>query len=165
MYALDRKQLLSARRTRVLRSTAGWISLGCQAEWGQDPMPQKEAKVSPRDLAQVSLENLMNVEVTSVSKKEQKLSQVAAAIFVIAQEDIRQSGASNILDLRRMVPGLNVAQINANTWAISARGFNLQFNNKLLVLIASRACTNAQLRISSRLLALAKSVIGGQRGT
>jgi iron complex outermembrane recepter protein len=58
----------------------------------------------------------MNVEVTSVSKKEQKLSQVAAAIFVISQEDIARSGATGIPDLLRMLPGLNVAQINANTW-------------------------------------------------
>ncbi len=91
------------------------------------------------DLTQVSIENLMNMEVTSVSKKEQKLSQVAAAIFVITQEDIRRSGATNIPDLLRMVPGLDVAQINGSTWAISARGFNLQFANKLLVLIDGRA--------------------------
>jgi iron complex outermembrane receptor protein len=81
----------------------------------------------------------MNLEVTSVSRKEQKLSQVAAAIFVISQEDIRRSGAANIPDLLRMVPGLDVAQVNANTWAISARGFNRQFANKLLVLIDGRA--------------------------
>jgi iron complex outermembrane receptor protein len=81
----------------------------------------------------------MNVEVTSVSKKEQKRSEVAAAIFVITPEDIRRSGATGIPDLLRMVPGLDVAQINANTWAISARGFNFQFENKLLVLIDGRA--------------------------
>jgi len=90
------------------------------------------------DLTQVSIENLMNMEVTSVSKKEQRLSQVAAAIFVVTQEDIRHSGATNIPDLLRMVPGLDVAQINANTWAISARGFNTEFANKLLVLIDGR---------------------------
>jgi iron complex outermembrane recepter protein len=93
----------------------------------------------PIDLTDRSLEDLMNVEVTSVSKKEQKLSQVAAAVFVISQEDIRRSGATNIPDLLRMVPGLDVAQINANTWAISARGFNLQFADKLLVLVDGRA--------------------------
>ena len=93
----------------------------------------------PKDLAEKSIEDLMNMEVTSVSKKEQKLSSVAAAIFVITQEDIRRSGATNIPDLLRMVPGLDVAQINANTWAISARGFNLEFANKLLVLIDGRA--------------------------
>jgi iron complex outermembrane recepter protein len=92
-----------------------------------------------RDLTEMSLEELMNEPVTSVSKKEQKLSQVAAAIFVINQEDIRRSGALNIPDLLRMVPGLDVAQINANTWAISARGFNHQFSDKLLVLIDGRA--------------------------
>src|SRR4029077_379568 len=94
---------------------------------------------NPKDLAEKSIEDLMNMEVTSVSKKEQKLSSVAAAIFVITQEDIRRSAATNIPDLLRMVPGLDVAQINANTWAISARGFNLQFANKLLVLIDGRA--------------------------
>jgi iron complex outermembrane receptor protein len=91
------------------------------------------------DLTNASLEDLMNVQVTSVSKTEQKISQVAAAIFVITQEDIQRSGATNIPDLLRMVPGLDVAQINANTWAITSRGFNLQFANKLLVLIDGRA--------------------------
>lgn len=81
----------------------------------------------------------MNINVTSVSKKEQKLSRVAAAIFVIGQEQIRRSGATNIPDLLRMVPGLNVAQINANTWAISARGFNHELADKLLVLIDGRS--------------------------
>jgi iron complex outermembrane receptor protein len=81
----------------------------------------------------------MNMEVTSVSKKDQKMSQVAAAIFVITPEDIRRSGATNIPDLLRMVPGLDVAQISASTWAISARGFNSEFANKLLVLLDGRA--------------------------
>jgi iron complex outermembrane recepter protein len=107
--------------------------------WGQNAPSQKASQSSPSDLTQVSIENLMNVEVTSVSKKEQKLSQVAAAVFVITQEDIRHSGATNIPDLLRVVPGLNVAQINSNTWAISARGFNFQFASKLLVLIDGRA--------------------------
>lgn len=107
--------------------------------WGQSPSPEKSPQTAPTDLTQVSLESLMNVEVTSVSKKEQKLSQVAAAIFVISQEDIRHSGATKIPDLLRMVPGLDVAQLNANTWAISSRGFNSEFANKLLVLIDGRA--------------------------
>ena len=90
------------------------------------------------DLYQWSLEDLMNIEVTSVSKKEQKMSQVAAAIFVITPEQIRRSGATNIPDLLRMVPGLDVGQINSNTWAISARGFNHELSDKLLVLIDGR---------------------------
>jgi len=91
-----------------------------------------------QDLTQLSLEDLMNTKVTSVSKKEQSLSHTAAAIFVITAEDIRRSGANNIPDLLRMVPGLDVAQINSNSWAISARGFNHQFSDKLLVLIDGR---------------------------
>ncbi|MGB2633398.1 MAG: TonB-dependent receptor plug domain-containing protein, partial [Candidatus Acidiferrum sp.] len=93
----------------------------------------------PDDLANKSIEDLMNMEVTSASKKEQKLSSVAAAIFVITQEDIHNSGATKIPDLLRMVPGVDVAQINENTWAISVRGFNLQFADKLLVLIDGRS--------------------------
>src|SRR6202521_1839262 len=91
-----------------------------------------------QDLTQLTLEDLMNTKVTSVSKKEQSLSRTAAAVFVITQENIRRSGANNIPDLLRMVPGLDVAQINANSWAVSARGFNHQFSDKLLVLIDGR---------------------------
>ena len=90
------------------------------------------------DLTDLSVEDLMNVKVTSVSKKEQTLSRTAAAIFVITPEDIRRSGATSIPDVLRMVPGMNVAQINGSTWAISARGFNQQFSNKLLVMIDGR---------------------------
>jgi iron complex outermembrane receptor protein len=90
------------------------------------------------DLIDRSLEDLMNIQVTSVSKKEQKMSQAAAAIFVITQEDIRRSGATNIPDLLRMVPGLDVAEINANSWAVSARGFSHQFSDKLLVMVDGR---------------------------
>jgi iron complex outermembrane recepter protein len=92
----------------------------------------------PEELLKLSIDDLMNIQVTSVSKKEQKLFTVAAAIFVITQEDIRRSGATNIPDLLRMVPGLDVGQINGSTWAISARGFNAQFSNKLLVMIDRR---------------------------
>jgi iron complex outermembrane receptor protein len=127
------------RGTRFASATAAFLLLDCGALRAQTPQTQKTSQSSPSDLTQVSIENLMNLEVTSVSKKEQKLSQVAAAIFVITAEDVRRSGATNIPDLLRMVPGMNVAQINSNTWAISARGFNRQFANKLLVLIDGRA--------------------------
>jgi iron complex outermembrane receptor protein len=124
---------------RFSGSLSGWIlALACSlvsARALADQGPQNETS---GDLYQISLESLMNMEVTSVSKREQKLSQAAAAIFVINQDDIRRSGALNIPDLLRMVPGLDVAQINANTWAISSRGFNHQFSDKLLVLIDGR---------------------------
>ncbi len=81
----------------------------------------------------------MNIQVTSVSKTEQKLSQTASAVFVITQGDIARSGATNIPDLLRMVPGMDVAQINANTWAITARGFDARFGNELQVLVDGRS--------------------------
>src|SRR5580658_560306 len=97
------------------------------------------AQQKPNDLTTISIEDLMNIKVTSASKKEQTLSRVAAAMFVIAQKDIQQSGATNIPDLLRMVPGLDVAQIDSNTWAISARGFNEEFSNKLMVMVDGRS--------------------------
>lgn len=90
------------------------------------------------DLANFSLEALMNIEVTSASKSAQSLSQVSAALYVLTQEDIRRSGVSSIPEALRMVPGLHVTQIDANNWAISSRGFNDRFSNKLLVLMDGR---------------------------
>lgn len=91
------------------------------------------------DLTELSLEALMDIEVTSVSRKPQKLANVAAAVFVIGQEDIRRSGATTIQELLRMVPGVQVARIDANKWAVSIRGFNGRFANKLLVLKDGRS--------------------------
>ncbi len=93
---------------------------------------------APVDLSGASLEDLMHIEVTSVSKKEQSLSKTAGSIYVITQDDIRRSGATNIPDLLRMVPGVDVARINANAWAISIRGFNFRYSSKVLVLVDGR---------------------------
>jgi iron complex outermembrane receptor protein len=90
-------------------------------------------------LKQLSLDELMNLEVTSVSKEPQKLLQAAAAIQVITNEDIRRSGATSIPEALRLADNLEVAQINSHDWAISARGFNANLANKLLVLIDGRA--------------------------
>ena len=84
------------------------------------------------------LEDLMDVEITSVSKKEQKLAQTAAAVSVITQEDIRRSGATTLPEVLRMVPGLEVARISGNEWAVTARGFNGRASSKLLVLVDNR---------------------------
>jgi iron complex outermembrane receptor protein len=92
----------------------------------------------PVDLTGTSLEDLMNIQVTSVSKKEQSYSKAASSIYVITQDDIRHSGATNVPDLLRMVPGVDVARINANTWAISIRGFNSRYSGKVLVLVDGR---------------------------
>ncbi|MFZ0821732.1 MAG: TonB-dependent receptor [Candidatus Acidiferrales bacterium] len=86
----------------------------------------------------MSIEDLSNLNVTSTSKKEEPLQRAAAAIFVITKEDIRRSGATNIPDLLRMVPGLDIAQTSGTTWAVSSRGFNSEYANKLLVLIDGR---------------------------
>lgn len=92
-----------------------------------------------RYLKKLSLADLLEIEVTSVSKKSEKLSDAAAAIFVITDEDIRRSGATSIPEVLRMVPGLEVARIDANKWAITSRGFNSRFANMLLVLIDGRS--------------------------
>jgi len=139
VFAMRGKRLNRPPRVRQAGATILLLLLGSGVAWGQVPDSQKDPQSPPGDLTQVSIENLMNMEVTSVSKKEQKMSQVAAAIFVITQEDIHHSGATNIPDLLRMAPGMDVTQINANTWAISVRGFNSEFSDKLLVLIDGRA--------------------------
>src|SRR5271156_2624557 len=90
------------------------------------------------DLTSQSIEDLMNIQVTSVSKTDETLSRTASAVFVISQEDIRRSGATSIPGLLRMVPGVDVAQINSNTWAVDVRGFNARFSNDLLVLVDGR---------------------------
>ncbi len=86
----------------------------------------------------MSLDQLMKIKITSVSKSEETLSDAAAAIFVITQEDIRRSGATTIPEALRMAPGIQVAHIDANKWAITARGFNGKYANKLLVLLDGR---------------------------
>lgn len=90
------------------------------------------------DLAELSLEQLLEIEVTSVSRREQKLSRTPAALYVITQEEIRRSGLTAVPELLRLAPGLHVARINSSTWAISARGFNGRFASKMLVLVDGR---------------------------
>ena len=91
------------------------------------------------DLAALSLETLMDIEVTSVSRREELLQNTAAAAYVLTAEDIRRSGARDIAEVLRMSPGVNVARIDGNTWAISIRGFNQEYANKLLVLVDGRS--------------------------
>lgn len=81
----------------------------------------------------------MDVEVTSVTRTEGTVGQSPAAIFVITAEMIRRSGATCVPEVLRMVPGLQVARINSDVWAISSRGLNDRFANKLLVQIDGRS--------------------------
>ncbi|MBC8002566.1 MAG: TonB-dependent receptor [Opitutaceae bacterium] len=96
-------------------------------------------KATPGDLTRLSLEELMQLEVTSVLKKSETISETPAAVYVVTQEDIHRSGVTSIPDALRMVPGLDVAGINAGNWAVSSRGFNGRFANKLLVLMDGRS--------------------------
>jgi hypothetical protein len=92
----------------------------------------------PGALKRLSLEQLMDVEVTSVSRRPEKLSTTASAIQIITGDDIRRSGASSIPEALRLAPNLQVAQVSSSQWAVSARGFNNTLANKLLVLVDGR---------------------------
>jgi iron complex outermembrane receptor protein len=105
--------------------------IATQLAWGQ-------VGRSP-DLTDASLEQLMNIQVTSVSKKGQRLSKTAASVFVITAEDIRRSGLHSLPELLRLAPGVQVARSSAGSWAISIRGFNDEYANKLLVLVDGRS--------------------------
>lgn len=89
------------------------------------------AAVNPLDL---SLEELMNIEITSVAKKSQRLHDAAAAISVITRDDIRRSGATSVPELLRLAPGVQVSRIDASRYAVSIRGFSGRWSSKLLVM-------------------------------
>ena len=99
---------------------------------------QPDSSLTADSLKKLSIEQLMSVEVTSVSKRPERLSQTASAIQVITQDDIRRSGAASLAEALRLASNLQVAQIDSRQWAISARGFNSTTANKLLVLIDGR---------------------------
>jgi len=138
--SIHRKEFREACRVNRNRGFGRWLAdLGFLLAAGLSAVTVGAAQVpSQTDLSRMDVEDLMNIKVTSVSKKEQSLSRTAAAVFVINQEDIRRSGATNIPDLLRMAPGVDVEQIDANAWAISIRGFNSRYSNKVLVLIDGR---------------------------
>jgi iron complex outermembrane recepter protein len=100
---------------------------------------QKNSSSDVAKLLKLSLEDLMNIQVTSVSKNVENLEDVASAIQVITQADIHNSGAKTLTEALRLASNLQVAQVNSSQWAISARGFNNVLANKLLVLINGRA--------------------------
>jgi iron complex outermembrane receptor protein len=93
------------------------------------------------DLTDLDLTTLMSMDVivTSAAKRSQVSSDAAAAVFVITKEDIRRSGATTLPEVLRLAPGLHVARIDARSWAVSARGFNSRFANKLQVLVDGRS--------------------------
>ncbi len=96
------------------------------------------AHAAPSSLATASIEDLMNVRVTTVSREESTVGESPAAVFVINQEMIRRSGATCIPELLRMVPGVEVARLTSNQWVVSIRGFDNTLANKLLVQVDGR---------------------------
>ena len=101
--------------------------------------PAFPAPPQAADLADLSLEQLANIEVTSVSRRAERLSDAPAAIYVITADDIRRAGVNSLPEALRLAPNLQVARTSASGYAISARGFNNAIGNKLLVLIDGRA--------------------------
>ena len=100
-------------------------------------------EAADKDVTQLSKVSVASpalaAEVSSVSRQESTVGRSPAAVFVITNEMIRRSGARTIPDVLRMVPGVNVARIDANKWAVSIRGFNSRYANKLLVQIDGRS--------------------------
>jgi len=95
--------------------------------------------VFAQDVAGLSLEDLMSIDVSTVSRKTQRLSETAAAVFVLTGEEIQRSGVTSVPEALRMVPGVQVARMGNARWAVTARGFNGRFANKLLVLMDGRS--------------------------
>ena len=120
--------LKAAGRTVLASVVAVMLAVNAGAQNQQPKLPDDP-----------TLEDLMNQPVTSVAKKPQRVADAAAAVFVITQEDIRRSGAQSVPEALRMAPGLQVARIDENKWAIGSRGFNGRFADKLLVLIDGRS--------------------------
>jgi iron complex outermembrane recepter protein len=97
------------------------------------------AVVPVGDLKKLTLDELQQIEVTTASKRPEKLAEIAAAIQVITADDIRRAGVTSLPEALRLASNLQVAQVDSRSWAISARGFNSTSANKLLVLIDGRA--------------------------
>src|SRR3954468_13789592 len=99
---------------------------------------QSDTVLSMQNLKNLSLEELMNIQVFSISRSAEKLTEAASAIQVITSEDIRRSGVTTLPEALRLAQNLQVAKVNASQWAISARGFNNVLASKLLVMIDGR---------------------------
>ncbi len=101
-----------------------------------------DKKIDPDMLLNMSIEELLNRKITSVSKKPQQLKEISSAVYVINQDEIKRSGATTIPEILRMAPGVHVARIDSNKWSVSIRGFSDIFANDLLVMIDGRSIYN-----------------------
>lgn len=127
---------MSLLRCSAVKSLATGGLLGWLLAWllagtclGQQPTS---------NLGEMSIEQLMQVRIISAARKEQPLADTAAAVYVITQEEIRRSGVTTVPEALRLAPGVQVGRISGNAWAISVRGFNYRYADKVLVLIDGR---------------------------
>ncbi|WP_020482022.1 TonB-dependent receptor plug domain-containing protein [Methylomonas sp. MK1] len=127
------------------RPKAWAIGLGallCLGQPSSHAANQEPERDNLPDLTGLSVEQLMNLDVTSVMKVPTDVKHVPAALFVLSSDEIRRTGATTIPEALRVVPGMHVAKVDGNKWAVSMRGFSSQFVNKLLVLVDGRSVYN-----------------------
>jgi iron complex outermembrane receptor protein len=126
------------RRLKLLRRNTACIRMCLGALTALMPVLAQAEDPQPADLTTLSLEQLSDIQVTSVSRRAESLQDAAASIYLITADDIRRSGATTLPEALRLAPNLQVARVSASSYAISARGFNNAIGNKLLVLIDGR---------------------------
>lgn len=112
---------------------AGFIALVATTAFAKEP------PLADPEFDEILSRDISDLTVTSVAKRSQRLSDTAAAVYVITQEELRRAGVYSLPDALRLVPGMQVAKLSGDRWAVSSRGFNSSLNNKLLVLIDGRA--------------------------
>src|SRR5258706_5582948 len=136
----DRRGALSVSGFRIAAALACSTGLGVFSLLPAGAAAQPTLATVPqlKDLVDLDLEQLARITVTSVTLREQRLSDAPASIYVISAEDFRRSGVSSLPEALRLAPNLQVARADANQYAISARGFNNGLANKMLVLIDRR---------------------------
>lgn len=124
---------------RPKRRCRPWLLAASCAVWSGLAAPAAEKSREPNDFLNLSLEELGAIKITSVSKKSELLNTVPAAVGVVTGEDIHRSGAQTLPEILRLAPGTNVAQVDASQWAVTVRGFNDMYAQKLLVLMDGRS--------------------------
>lgn len=131
------------RRAARIGRAVGVLWMGWGLAWlqsrGAASVPIPGAQPTSAQLKSLSLEQLGNVEVTTVSKQPQEVWRTPAAVYVITHDEIERSGATTIPDLLRLAPGVQVSQEQSDQWAVGIRGFDGQFSRGLLVLIDGRS--------------------------
>lgn len=125
-----RTRLTRAGAVAAIVAAIGMPTLAAHAHLGHD---------GENSLLDLGLEDLLQLNVTSVSKKAQHFFVTPAAVYVITQEDIRRMGVTSVPEALRSVPGIEVARIDADKWAVTSRGFNSRYASKLLVMVDGRS--------------------------